>query len=398
VRIQLWSYNYAPEPTGIAPISRRWAEAMQRRGHDVLVVAAHPHYPSPDWGTRTRPYRERRDGVPVLRLPLRVGRSTTRERLVQEASFAAALSAAAPLLPVPDVVVAVSPSFPALVPAMAFSRVRRVPWVMWLQDILPDGAAVTGMLPEGRLLSGARALERAAYASAARVVVISESFAANLGQKGVPAAKLRRIFNPATIPIRERPRAVADRLPARVLTMGNIGHTQNLAAVARAFEASDELRRRGATLHMAGDGVAADDVRAAVRTDRVRITGVLGPEELERELAQARVALVSQSYDGIDFNVPSKLMNFMGQGIATVGAVRGESEVARLIRESGGGWVHEAETLDGLGGLLASCLDDPAAIGARDEAALRFARREFACDRMADQFESVLAEVVPRGR
>jgi colanic acid biosynthesis glycosyl transferase WcaI len=394
VRIQLWSYNFAPEPTGIAPISRRWAEEMGRRGHDVLVVAAHPHYPSPDWGKRIRPYRERREGVAVLRLPLRIGRRTTGERLVQEATFGAALTAAMPLLPTPDAVVAVSPSFPALVPAMVFSKLRRVPWVLWLQDILPDGAAVTGILPEGRTMDAARALERTAYASARRVVVISESFAENLRGKGVPDAKLRRIFNPATIDIRDRPREVATRVPGRILTMGNIGHTQNLAAVARAFEESAELRERGATLHMAGDGVAADDVRAAIRTDRVRITGVLGAEELARELSEATVALVSQSYDGIDFNVPSKLMNFMGQGIATVGAVRDESEVARLLRESGGGWVHGTGDGRGLGALLASCMDDPAAIAERDAAALRFARREFDKRRMADQFEAVLDEVV----
>jgi colanic acid biosynthesis glycosyl transferase WcaI len=31
MRIQLWSYNYAPEPTGIAPISTVWAQAMRAR-------------------------------------------------------------------------------------------------------------------------------------------------------------------------------------------------------------------------------------------------------------------------------------------------------------------------------------------------------------------------------
>ena len=87
MRIQLWSYNYDPEPTGIAPLSTLWARGMAERGHDVTVVAAHPHYPEPAWGGAARPYRERRDGIPVIRLPLKVGRSSSRERLVQELSF-----------------------------------------------------------------------------------------------------------------------------------------------------------------------------------------------------------------------------------------------------------------------------------------------------------------------
>lgn len=37
---------------------------MTARGHEVEVVAVHPHYPQPRWGRRTTPYRE---GVPVLR-------------------------------------------------------------------------------------------------------------------------------------------------------------------------------------------------------------------------------------------------------------------------------------------------------------------------------------------
>ena len=73
MRLQLWSYNYAPEVTGIAPVSEVWAKAMMERGHDVEVVAAWPHYPEPKWEHPRRPYRELRDGIPVTRLPLLVG-------------------------------------------------------------------------------------------------------------------------------------------------------------------------------------------------------------------------------------------------------------------------------------------------------------------------------------
>jgi len=146
LNIQLWSYNFAPEPIGIGPVSTTWADAMADRGHEVEVVAAHPHYPSPQWGFRLRPYRERRRGVPVLRLPIWVGRDSTRERLRQEASFAVAQLAVLPLLRTPDAVVSVSPCFFALGPAMLNVAARRLPWILWLQDLLPDAAANTGLL------------------------------------------------------------------------------------------------------------------------------------------------------------------------------------------------------------------------------------------------------------
>src|SRR5689334_22412336 len=98
LRIQLWSYNYAPEPAGIAPVSTTLARGLGSRGHQVDVVAAHPHYPEPRWGSRWRPYRELRDGISVLRLPLWIGRETTAARIRQELSFTAALTSALPVL------------------------------------------------------------------------------------------------------------------------------------------------------------------------------------------------------------------------------------------------------------------------------------------------------------
>lgn len=394
MRIQLWSYNYDPEPSGIAPLSGVWSRAMQARGHEVEVVAAHPHYPEPRWGRSLKPYREVRDGVAVLRLPLWIGRGSATQRMRQEASFATAMTLAAPAIGTPDVIVAVSPSFPALGPAMAAARARRIPWVLWLQDILPDGAVASGILDDGAVVRLARRFERAAYRSAARIVVISESFEENLRRKGVDASKLVRIYNPASRPILDEPREELAPGDPVVLTMGNIGHTQNLVAVARSFEKSDELRRLRARLVMAGDGQAGPDVRAAIRTDRVRITGVLDSDALEHELRAATVAVVSQRYEGIDFNVPSKLMNFMAYGIPTVASVRAESEVARIVTSSVGGWVTDSADTAQLASKLAEVLEDGTARDERGRAALTFAKRHFAPAHAAAQFERVLLDAV----
>ena len=398
MKIQLWSYNYDPEPTGIGPLSTVWAQAMRARGHEVGVVAAHPHYPAPVWGNTLLPRSEVRDGIPVVRLPLWPGRASTAARLRQELTFTAALSCAAPLLGQPDVLVAVSPSFPALGPAMVAARLRRIPWVLWLQDILPDAASATGLLEEGPLLRASRRFESLAYRSASRIVAIAESFAANLRAKGVRAERIARIFNPASQPIQlesVRSRPVDERL---VITMGNIGHTQNLVHVTRAFEASSELARMGARFVLAGDGVAGDDVRAAITTDRVEVTGVLERSELERLLRRAAVAVVSQDYDGVDFNVPSKLMNFMGYGLPTLAAVRPDSEVARIIDASGGGWVTRGGDPGEFAGKLAAVLADRGERDSRGERALAYARDNFAPQAIAAKFEAVLGDAVGRSR
>jgi Glycosyl transferase 4-like domain len=66
--------------------------------------------------------------------------------------------------------------------------------VLWLQDLLPDEATVTGLLDENKpAVKAARRLERATSRSAARVVAISETFRDNLCARGVPHDQVARI-------------------------------------------------------------------------------------------------------------------------------------------------------------------------------------------------------------
>lgn len=393
-RIQLWSYNYDPEPTGIGPVSRSWAHAMQARGHHVDVVAAHPHYPEPNWGTKVLPYRETREGVDVLRLPLWIGRANARERLRQEATFMAAQLAAVPWLGRPDVAVVVSPSFPALLPAIVGNRLRRTPWILWLHDILPDAASVTGLLDEGsRVLQASRALERSAYRNADQIVVLSSAFTDNLQAKGVPEAKIRLVYDPATRvpagPVRER------SSPApRVLSMGNIGFSQGLAALVGAFEDTPEVTGPDVRLIITGNGLAADDVAATLRTDRVQMLGVVSSERLEDELQQADIGLVTQHHEGGEFNIPSKLMNFMAYGLPILAAVNPGGEVARIVEASGAGWVVDSSDPPALPRMLARIAADPEDQRVRSARARAWAAEHYEVDGFARRFEAVVDDVL----
>jgi colanic acid biosynthesis glycosyl transferase WcaI len=391
-RLQLWSYNYSPEPTGIAPVSTSLARQLSERGWGVQVVAAHPHYPEPRWGKRLRPYREIRDGIPVLRLPLWVGRGSTSKRMRQEATFTAALMMSLPLLGRCDAMLVTSPSFPALTAAIVNARARRLPWVLWMQDLLPDGAVSTGLLDaDSRVVRASRRLERSAYRSAHRIVVLSSAVADNLRTKGVDADKMELIYDPATRGLPRNLDSPQRRNGApRVLSMGNIGHTQGLAPLVAAFERSDQMKEVGAKLVITGNGVAAPDVARQVRSDRVQMLGLVDDDRLEAELRTATIALVSQSYDGTEFNLPSKLMNFMAYGLPIVAAVNPGGEVARLVEEAGAGWVADSSDPVSLPRVVADAHANPAELGRRGLASRRFAERRFSLRAFGDSFDSVL--------
>jgi colanic acid biosynthesis glycosyl transferase WcaI len=394
LHIQLWSYNYDPEPTGIAPVSTVCAEGLRERGHRVEVVAAHPHYPEPKWGTRLLPYREQRNGIPVLRLPLWIGRATAAQRYRQELTYMAAQSLALPTLERPDIMVAVSPSFPALVPAIANARLRRLPWVLWLHDILPDGAAATGIVDENsRVIKVSRRLESAAYRSADRIVVLSHAFVDNLLGKGVPEQKVELIYDPATrVPRGDAPHPDPGG-PPRALSIGNIGHSQGLAPLVAAFEASPELEDVPVRLVITGGGVAAEDVRAEIRTDRVEMPGLVDDERLESELQHATLAVVTQHYAGGEFNIPSKVMNFMAYGLPVLAAVNPAGEVARIVEASGAGWVVDSSRPEEFPRRLAQLIRDPAECDRRGQAGREWAERNFTQSGFAERFDESLRRV-----
>lgn len=366
---------------------------MRRRGHEVEVIAAHPHYPEPKWGSRLLPYREVRDGISVLRLPLAIGRDTTARRLAQEASFALAQLAALPALARPDVMVVVSPCFPALMPAILNARIRRLPWVLWLQDLLPDGAVATDIVKDGLTIRMSRLLERAAYRDASRIVGVSRSFSTNLAQKAVPPEKVSVIFNPATrMDAPPPPPGSRDQAP-RLLSMGNIGRTQGLADLVASFERSDSMREMGVELVITGGGVAAEDTAREIRSDRVRMLGVVDAERLDAELNATALALVSQAPDHVEFNLPSKLMNFMARGIPVLAVVSADSECARVVREADAGWVVDPSDPQRFPETVARVLKLPGELASRGERGRAFARDQFAVPVFADRFESLLSEL-----
>jgi colanic acid biosynthesis glycosyl transferase WcaI len=396
--LQLWSCNYDPEPTGIAPVSTTLAKGLRDSGWGVRVIAAHPHYPEAAWGKAVKPYRERRDEIDIIRLPLWVGRRTPLQRIRQEVSYAAALQAALPALGRPlldraDAMIVASPAFPALIPAIVNTRLRRTPWVLWLHDLLPDGAAATGQIDEsGRIMRWSRRVERAAYRAADRIVTLSQSFVDNLEAKGVPPSKISLIYNPTTRGFPETIDRKAATGPPRILCMGNIGHTQGLPPLVSAFERSSASAR----LVVTGTGVAAPDVAAEVQSDRVELRGLVSDRELEHELRTARLGLVTQSYEGAEFNLPSKLMNYMAYGLPVVAAVNPRGEVARLVEAAGAGWVVDSAEPDDFPKTITAALADPRELESRGAAGRLYAAERFSPDAFAGQFERLLTGVIAR--
>ncbi len=181
-------------------ISRCWAAL----GHEVTVLTCFPNYPDGVIydgyrGKNGNPYfTEKIDGVNVVRLltyPTHL-RSSARRGLNYMSSLVTA-SAAVPFLKKNDVVIGTSPPLFMGLPALLYSRLRRVLFVFEVRDLWPEVISAVGAGEKSSLTY--KVFDRTAtllYEKSDLVVALTESFRETMiNERGVPAEKITVIEN-----------------------------------------------------------------------------------------------------------------------------------------------------------------------------------------------------------
>jgi colanic acid biosynthesis glycosyl transferase WcaI len=151
-------------------------------------------------------------------------------------------------------------------------------------------------------------------------------------------------------------------------------------------------------LVIAGSGELANEVRDAITSDRVEYLGLLNRDGIEKELGRTACGVVSQRADIEEFNVPSKLMNLMAKGLPVWANVAPDSEVARIVTASGGGWISTSGDPSSVENVLGQIVRDSEELLTRGRRALQYAQTHFHPSRFADRFEEVLVGVATASR
>ncbi len=352
MRILIYSYNYYPEPIGIAPLMTELAEGLVRRGHEVRVVTAMPWYPE----RRIYPKYQRKlymtekiNGVAVQRNYLRVRpHPKLLDRVLLDASFVMISLVHALRGDRPDVILLTSPPLPVSVPAALLGWLHRCPVVLNLQDVLPEAAIRTGVLKNKWLIRVFQGLEKFAYQTATKISVISEGFRDNLLRKGVPKHKITVMPNWVDINFItcfEQNRTTnhfrtAYQLEDKfvVLYSGNIGLTQGLETVVKTA-----IRLRDfadIAFVIVGEEDALKKLQKSCQehnANNVLLLPFQPREELPEMLAAADVSLVVQKENMSSFNMPSKIQVLLASGRAIIASIPNDSTAASAVLQSGGG-------------------------------------------------------------
>lgn len=359
-RILITGINYAPEETGIAPYTTGLAEHLAAQGYRVTVLTGLPHYPAwrtPDAYRRGSTFRDRRNGVDVIRRRhyIPATQSAARRGLYEASFFAAGLSSLA-TRGRPHAVIGVTPSLSGGVLARIAAARFGVPYGLVVQDLAGLAAEQSGIVGGGAVSGAVRLAEGWAARGAAAVGIIAEGFRPYVEALGVEPGRIRRVRNwthtgEATID-RNAMRAWLGLPREAVVCMhaGNMGHKQgleNVIACARlAASAAPEL-----LFALVGDGSrrsALEDLAARHGLRNVRFLPLQPEQVFPSVLACADLLLINQRGAVRDMALPSKLTSYYAAARPVVAAVARDSETWREITWSNGG--------------LAVRPDDPAAL------------------------------------
>jgi colanic acid biosynthesis glycosyl transferase WcaI len=348
-RILILSIYHAPEPI---PKTGELARELQRRGHDVTVVTAFPHYPSGQLypGYRVGLWRwERRDGVRVLRTFIYPyhGRSGAL-RMLNYLSWMLSSIQAAWLAPKCDVLYVWHPPLTVGVSAWVISRLKRVPFVYDVQDLWPESALASGLMRPGALVSLLYRLADWVYRRAPRILVVSDAAADHLRGRGVDPSKIAVAHHWVDTEPFERPSTRDVRAEFGwqdrfvVMFAGNLGMVQGLDTVieAAALLHGDSAARQ-VEIVLLGDGAdrqRLETLVAARGLSNVTFAGRHPADEMPDFMRAADGLLVHlRPSDIADHAIPTKILSYMAAARPVICATGGAA--ADLIRRAEAGLV-----------------------------------------------------------
>jgi colanic acid biosynthesis glycosyl transferase WcaI len=347
--------QYAPDFGPSVPIYTALCEDLATMDYDVTVVTAFPHYAGSDaayHGPRGLIAEEGLHGVRVVRTWVyTVPKAALWRRLLYHASFNLFSTLGALRVGKPAILLADAPTLWSGLPLLVFSIAGKVPFIYVVHDIYPDVMVRLGVLRNQRIANWIARLERFFYDRSAQVSVLSEGFEENLVRKGVPADKITII--PACVDVDFlQPPGDANVLRARwglmgkfvALYAGNIGLSQGLEIVLEAAEML--LDCPDIAFVVVGEGANRANLQAQAQErhlSNVRFFPFQPREDVPLVYALADVCLVSLKRDIVVESVPSKTYTIMASGRPIVATVDPNTEVGRLLDQTGCGFCVEPE-------------------------------------------------------
>ncbi|HBB95717.1 MAG TPA: glycosyltransferase WbuB [Blastocatellia bacterium] len=357
MRVIFLTITFYPEPNAIHGLPL--AKALAARGFDIKVLTAFPQYPMGRIypGYRMRPWqRETVDGISILRVPIYPSHDTSAIRRILTylsfAFFASTIGVA--LIGSADLVYLYDPPPTNGLASLILKLFRGTPIVHDIADMWPETVIESGMVRGERtkkiVSSILGAWCRFLYRQADVVTVLSDGFKRLLIERGVPADKVKVVYNWADEttfhplePDPELARELGFEGRFNIVYAGNLGVYQALDTVIKAAALVKDHPKIQVVI--VGMGPKQDELKrlaAELKVDNVLFLGGRPYAEMPKINNLADVLLIHlKDIAFLHATVPGKTQVSLATGRPVLMAVRGDA--AEIVRQAGAGVICEPE-------------------------------------------------------
>ena len=269
-----------------------------------------------------------------------------------------------------DAVFASSTPLSIVIPALVFSKLRKVPFVFEVRDLWPEAPIQLGILKNRLLISLSKFLESTAYTNASEIIGISRGIC-----KKIEALSKKRVnFIPHGIDEEffmqnhayqdHALQAKNEAAKIKIVYAGSCGYNNAIEVifkVARLFSHNKNLNNL-AQFILIGDGPALKSLRNK-KPKNLLLMGRMPKNEVIKHLKQSDIALFSQRKiakgDLKKDSLPNKFFDFIGASLPIVAGVQANSEMENIIKKNKCGITVDPEDVKGLYNSLQIIIYDP---------------------------------------
>ncbi len=335
---------------------------IKAQGHKISVYTGKPNYPDgviyPGYASAGVQQEFYHEEVDVYRVPLRPRKTGGRKNIILNylsfifsgVKHAFNYSKNKKF----DVIFVFAPSpITSVIPAILIKWLTGAHLAIWVQDLWPESIKATGYFKNTLILSGVRLLVRAIYKCSDTILVQSKKFIA-------PVAALTNekkiIYYPNSVLDTLTSTNTPNLLPIDFLTVlennfciifaGNIGTAQAIETIVAASEQLKEYDNIKILFIGSGSKVAwiSEEIHRK-QLNNLILAGRYESSAMPHIYSKASGLLVSLKASEIfTYTIPSKIQSYLAAGKPIIASLDGEG--ARVVKESGAGYVSPAENVD----------------------------------------------------
>ena len=383
-----------------------FANELQRKGHEVRIIASDLNLSTRTYSRRARPrdlrpISETIRGVKFTWLTAGSYNGNNWRRVASWVVFGLATfqHLVRVKLRKPTVFVGSSPHLMAALGTWAAARIRRVPFVFEVRDLWPESYTEVSGRTRGPEIAVMRWVADLLYRQASWIIVLAEPNADRVVARGVPADRVVCIPNGVDLDGFATEEPGCDLSKPRSFTFvyaGAHGPANGLETVVRAAHILQERGDPHIQVVLLGDGASKSgliELARDLRLENVRFVDPVAKAEIAATLRTADAGLmVLAPVDLFTYGVsPNKLFDYMGAGLPVLTNVAGL--VSDIVGEAGvGTTVDPGDPLALAEGMAAMAADPPADAAVRGEA---FIREHYNRQTLAGQVEELLSAPLP---